>query len=176
MTCRVLSCARRREVSCQQGIESSLLTWHVRPFAGFCRRRVLPFEPCDGAALFCPGSVCAPANEWSIIKSEQTLSEWIKELNLRSIRWSAAVLLVMGSWNLIRSSARPYWLVWTGATGKPDLISMGSDLAIWATPVFVGWSVCIQQWHMACLLSRMVCLSPHVIAFPRTQPVSNQLF
>ena len=42
-----------------------------------CRRPVLPFEPCDGAALCCPGSVCAPANEWSSVQSEQTSSEWI---------------------------------------------------------------------------------------------------
>ena len=41
-----------------------------------CRRPVLLFEPCDGASLFCPGSVCAPANGWSNIQSEQTSSEW----------------------------------------------------------------------------------------------------
>ena len=59
-------------------------TRHRNPFWYFisdslivvCRRRVLTFEPCDGAALWCPGSVCAPANGWSSIKSEQTSSEW----------------------------------------------------------------------------------------------------
>ena len=47
-----------------------------------CRRHVLPFEPCDGAALCCTGSVCAPDNEWLSIQGEQTLSEWIKQIEL----------------------------------------------------------------------------------------------
>ena len=58
--------------------------WHVMSarLMFVCRRRVLPFEPCDGAALCCTGSVCAPANECLSIQSKQTSSEWIKKTEL----------------------------------------------------------------------------------------------
>ena len=104
-------------ISCQDvyvKAKGFMPTRHQNPFWYFisnssivvCRRSVFHFEPCDGAALCCPGSVCDPANGWSSIQREQTSSEW-KKINLRSMRWSAAVLLVMGSWRLISSSTRP---------------------------------------------------------------------
>ena len=140
-----------------------------------CRCLVFPFEPYDGAALCFPCYDCAPSNVCSSIQSEQTSNEWGKVLNLRSMWWSAAVLLVTGSLRLIRSSARPYWLSWNGTTGKRDLISMGSNLAIWPTPVLVGWIVRIRQWHVARLLSWMVCLYPRVLTLLQTRLVCDQL-
>ena len=58
--------------------------WHFMSARSLfvCSRRVLPFKPCDGAALCCTRSVCAPANEWSSIQSEQTSSEWINKFEL----------------------------------------------------------------------------------------------
>ena len=70
-------------ISCQDvyvKAKGFMPTRHRKPFWYFisnsslvvCRPRVLTFEPCDVAALCCPGSVCAPANGWLSIQSEQT--------------------------------------------------------------------------------------------------------
>ena len=77
MIFHIVFCTWRKKVSCQQGIKTLFdILCPLVPYF-FSRRRVFPFEPCDGTALCFPSSVCAPANGWSSIQSEQTPSEWI---------------------------------------------------------------------------------------------------
>ena len=91
----------------------------------------LSFWTSNGATRCHPGSLCAPAFECLSIQREQSSSKWQKNMNKLTehtvIIRSVAHIGILKSY---RSSTRPYWLTWTGATGNRNLISMGFDLSI----------------------------------------------